>query len=104
VTGVAALWAEYQLKRSGMVNIASLEAQLRAKASRDRVGYRKGKKCRGCGIGGASSGREHGRPGAHCIRLVAHHIPAARHGIRRSAEQLGRSADAGATSKKQRLD
>ena len=29
VAGVAALWAERQLKRNGVVNLGSLEAQLR---------------------------------------------------------------------------
>jgi subtilisin family serine protease len=37
VTGVAALWAERQWKQNGMVNIASLEAQLRANARRERL-------------------------------------------------------------------
>jgi subtilisin family serine protease len=35
VTGVAALWAQRQLDRNGLVNVASLEAQLRGNARRD---------------------------------------------------------------------
>jgi subtilisin family serine protease len=37
VAGVAALWAERQLKRNGLVNPGSLEAQLRAQSRRDRL-------------------------------------------------------------------
>jgi subtilisin family serine protease len=37
VTGIAALWAERQLKRSGLVNPTLLEAQLRAGARTDRL-------------------------------------------------------------------
>jgi subtilisin family serine protease len=37
VAGVAALWAERQLDRSGMVNASSLDAQLRGNARRDRL-------------------------------------------------------------------
>jgi len=37
VAGVAALWAERQLKRNGMVNPGSLEAQLRGQSRRDRL-------------------------------------------------------------------
>ena len=37
VAGVAALWAERQLKRNGLVNPGSLEAQLRGQSRRDRL-------------------------------------------------------------------
>jgi hypothetical protein len=37
VAGVAALWAERQLQRNGVVNIAALDAQLRGNARRDRL-------------------------------------------------------------------
>ena len=37
VTGVAALWAERQLKRNGMVNIKSLGDQVRGNTRRDRL-------------------------------------------------------------------
>lgn len=37
VTGVAALWADRQIQRTGMVSVSSLEAQLRAHARRDRL-------------------------------------------------------------------
>lgn len=37
VAGVAALWAERQLKRNGLVNLGTLDAQLRAHARRDRL-------------------------------------------------------------------
>jgi subtilisin family serine protease len=37
VAGVAALWAERQLKSNGVVNITSLDAQLRATAQRDPI-------------------------------------------------------------------
>ena len=37
VAGVAALWAERQLKRNGLVNTGSLEAQLRGQSRRDRL-------------------------------------------------------------------
>ncbi len=37
VTGVAALWAERQIQRTGMVNIATLEAQLRGKFDQHSV-------------------------------------------------------------------
>ncbi len=37
VAGVAALWAERQLKRNGVVNIGSLEAQVRGHARVDRL-------------------------------------------------------------------
>jgi subtilisin family serine protease len=37
VAGVAALWAERQLKRNGIVNPGSLEAQLRGQSRRDRL-------------------------------------------------------------------
>ena len=37
VAGVAALWAERQLKRNGLVNPGSLEAQLRVQSRRDRL-------------------------------------------------------------------
>lgn len=37
VAGVAALWAERQLKRNGLVKPASLEAQLRVQSRRDRL-------------------------------------------------------------------
>jgi subtilisin family serine protease len=37
VAGVAALWAERQLKRNGVVNLSSLDAQLRASARSDRL-------------------------------------------------------------------
>ena len=37
VTGVAALWAERQLKRNGMVNIGALDTQLRGNTRRDRL-------------------------------------------------------------------
>ncbi len=37
VAGVAALWAERQLKRNGLVQPASLEAQLRVQSRRDRL-------------------------------------------------------------------
>ena len=36
VAGVASLWAERQLKRNGLVNPGSLEAQLRGQSRRDR--------------------------------------------------------------------
>lgn len=38
VAGVAALWAERQLRHRGMVDVAALDAQLRAHARRDRLG------------------------------------------------------------------
>lgn len=38
VAGVAALWAERQLKSSGMVNVSALDAQVRGNARRDRLG------------------------------------------------------------------
>jgi hypothetical protein len=37
VAGVAALWAERQLKRNGVVNPGSLDAQVRASARQDRL-------------------------------------------------------------------
>jgi subtilisin family serine protease len=37
VAGVAALWAERQLQRTGLVNISSLDAQLRGHARLDRL-------------------------------------------------------------------
>jgi subtilisin family serine protease len=37
VAGVAALWAERQLKRNGLVKPGSLEAQLRVQSRRDRL-------------------------------------------------------------------
>lgn len=37
VAGLAALWAERQIDRNGMVNIGALDAQLRGNASRDRL-------------------------------------------------------------------
>ena len=37
VAGVAALWAERQLKRNGLVNLGSLDAQLRAGSRQDRI-------------------------------------------------------------------
>jgi subtilisin family serine protease len=37
VTGVAALWAERQLNRNGMVNLSALDAQLRGNTRRDRL-------------------------------------------------------------------
>src|SRR5262249_20853160 len=37
VAGVAALWAERQLKRNGVVNLGSLDAQVRAQARRERL-------------------------------------------------------------------
>lgn len=37
VAGIAALWAERQLKLTGQVNVAALDAQLRGNARRDRL-------------------------------------------------------------------
>lgn len=37
VAGVAALWAERQLQRNGMVNVSALDAQLRGNARRERL-------------------------------------------------------------------
>jgi subtilisin family serine protease len=37
VTGIAALWAERQLKRNGMVNVGALDAQLRGNAGCERL-------------------------------------------------------------------
>jgi subtilisin family serine protease len=37
VTGIAALWAERQLQRKGVVNISSLDAQIRGNARMDRL-------------------------------------------------------------------
>ena len=37
VAGLAALWAERQLQRNGVVNVAALDAQLRGHARRDRL-------------------------------------------------------------------
>jgi subtilisin family serine protease len=37
VTGVAALWAERQIQRNGVVNISALDAQVRGHARRDRL-------------------------------------------------------------------
>jgi hypothetical protein len=37
VTGVAALWAEQQLQRNGVVDVGTLAAQLRGNARLDRI-------------------------------------------------------------------
>jgi subtilisin family serine protease len=37
VAGVAALWAERQLQRNGIVDVVALDAQLRGNARRDRL-------------------------------------------------------------------
>src|SRR5512143_1552764 len=67
VAGVAALWAERQLKRNGLVHPATLDAQLRAHARLDRLPSASDLDV---GEGATSRGRHRPRP-APCDRPSA---------------------------------